>query len=387
MGSGRDPRRRGGRLASRGARRGRGAAADGAGDLRGTARRPSAAGARRGEARRVAGRRFPREALALFEVEEPDAALDTLVRRSLVSASEEDVLLGPSHSYRHALLRDTGYASLARAERARLHVRLADWLAEQARAVATGARRGRSPGTTQPRSRLLPRLRERSEASSAASCRRERPSGSRRRRALPSASPPGRAPAISPPAHSNSVRRKGSDGPGVSICSARRRRAPSASTRRCHCSRSPSTSTAPPGRMPRERASSTPLARSAVCCVRRRSSPSRSSSPTGSCSSSASARTWRRRSCFAPRDCGPQCVGRLRPCPRRRGARPHSRAGRRRPGRRARGAAAPDQLHGGGRRAGATAVGRDRVARARPRPLGARRRRSASTGLSLHRRA
>ena len=89
---------------------------------------PARAAARRAA---VAGRRFPREALALFEVEEPDAALDTLVRRSLVSASQEDVLLGPSHSYRHALLRDAGYASLARAERARLHVRLADWLAER----------------------------------------------------------------------------------------------------------------------------------------------------------------------------------------------------------------------------------------------------------------
>ena len=89
---------------------------------------PARAAARRGA---VAGRRFPREALALFEVEEPDAALDTLVRRSLVSGAEEDVLLGPSHSYRHALLRDAGYASLARAERARLHVRLADWLAER----------------------------------------------------------------------------------------------------------------------------------------------------------------------------------------------------------------------------------------------------------------
>jgi tetratricopeptide (TPR) repeat protein len=89
---------------------------------------PARAAARRAA---VAGRRFPREALALFEVEEPDAALHTLVRRSLVSAAEEDVLLGPSHSYRHALLRDAGYASLARAERARLHVRLAEWLAER----------------------------------------------------------------------------------------------------------------------------------------------------------------------------------------------------------------------------------------------------------------
>jgi class 3 adenylate cyclase/tetratricopeptide (TPR) repeat protein len=79
----------------------------------------------------VAGRRFPREALPALEVEKPTAALETLVRRALVSEADEDVLLGPSHSYRHALLRDAGYASLARAERARLHVRLADWLAGQ----------------------------------------------------------------------------------------------------------------------------------------------------------------------------------------------------------------------------------------------------------------
>jgi class 3 adenylate cyclase len=87
----------------------------------------------RGAARRaaVAGRRFPREALAVLEVEEPDAALETLVRRAFVSEAEEDTMLGPSHSYRHALLRDAGYASLARAERARLHVQLADWLAER----------------------------------------------------------------------------------------------------------------------------------------------------------------------------------------------------------------------------------------------------------------
>jgi hypothetical protein len=37
-------------------------------------------------------------------------------------------VLGTAYSYRHALLRDAGYASLARAERARLHVRLARWL-------------------------------------------------------------------------------------------------------------------------------------------------------------------------------------------------------------------------------------------------------------------
>jgi class 3 adenylate cyclase/tetratricopeptide (TPR) repeat protein len=89
---------------------------------------PARAAARRAA---VAGRRFPRSALPVLEVEEPDAALETLVRRALVSEPDEDVLLGPSHSYRHALLRDAGYASLARAERARLHLQLADWLAEQ----------------------------------------------------------------------------------------------------------------------------------------------------------------------------------------------------------------------------------------------------------------
>ncbi|HEY8107902.1 MAG TPA: adenylate/guanylate cyclase domain-containing protein [Gaiellaceae bacterium] len=89
---------------------------------------PARAAARRAA---VAGRRFPRAALAVLEVGEPEAALDTLVRRALVSEPEEDALLGASHSYRHALLRDAGYASLARAERARLHAQLADWLAER----------------------------------------------------------------------------------------------------------------------------------------------------------------------------------------------------------------------------------------------------------------
>ena len=42
---------------------------------------------------------------------------------------------GPAVAYRHALLRDAGYASLARAERALLHLRLARWLE-----VTAGAR-------------------------------------------------------------------------------------------------------------------------------------------------------------------------------------------------------------------------------------------------------
>jgi class 3 adenylate cyclase/tetratricopeptide (TPR) repeat protein len=77
----------------------------------------------------VAGRRFPAESLPVLEVDDADAALDVLSRRGLVAGPTHDPSLGASYAYRHALLRDAGYASLARAERARLHLRLADWLA------------------------------------------------------------------------------------------------------------------------------------------------------------------------------------------------------------------------------------------------------------------
>ena len=77
----------------------------------------------------IAGRRFPTAALKTLGVEEPEEAVATLVRRALVSESTDDPVLGPSHVYRHALLRDAGYASLARGERASLHARFADWLA------------------------------------------------------------------------------------------------------------------------------------------------------------------------------------------------------------------------------------------------------------------
>jgi tetratricopeptide (TPR) repeat protein len=77
----------------------------------------------------VAGRRFPVESLPVLEIDAADTALDVLSRRGLVSGPTHDPPLGASYAYRHALLRDAGYASLARAERARLHLRLADWLA------------------------------------------------------------------------------------------------------------------------------------------------------------------------------------------------------------------------------------------------------------------
>ena len=77
----------------------------------------------------VAGRRFPIAALQPLDVNDAEGAVATLARRALVGRVPDDPILGLSYVYRHALLRDAGYASLARGERATLHVRLADWLA------------------------------------------------------------------------------------------------------------------------------------------------------------------------------------------------------------------------------------------------------------------
>ena len=75
----------------------------------------------------VAGRRFPVGALEALGAD-AGTGLDPLRRRALVVGPQAESLLGEAYSYRHVLLRDAGYASLARAERARLHVRLARWL-------------------------------------------------------------------------------------------------------------------------------------------------------------------------------------------------------------------------------------------------------------------
>ena len=80
--------------------------------------------ARRGS---VAGRRIPVAALETLGVEGRDG-LDRLVRRAFVRGPLMDPVTGDVYAYRHALLRDVGYASLARAERARLHVAMARWL-------------------------------------------------------------------------------------------------------------------------------------------------------------------------------------------------------------------------------------------------------------------
>ncbi|MDQ2967314.1 MAG: AAA family ATPase [Actinomycetota bacterium] len=77
----------------------------------------------------VAGRRFPFAALQPLNVDDPEEAVGVLERRALVAGAADDPILGASYVYRHALLRDAGYASLARGERASLHVQLAQWLA------------------------------------------------------------------------------------------------------------------------------------------------------------------------------------------------------------------------------------------------------------------
>ncbi len=75
----------------------------------------------------VAGRRFPIAALEPLGADASDG-LQPLRRRALVDGPVVEPVFGDAFAYRHALLRDAGYASLARAERARLHVRLARWL-------------------------------------------------------------------------------------------------------------------------------------------------------------------------------------------------------------------------------------------------------------------
>jgi tetratricopeptide (TPR) repeat protein len=91
------------------------------GDARQVARRAS-----------VAGRRFADAALEPLEIAGLRDGLDVLRRRAFVAGPYADPLSGDVYAYRHALLRDAGYASLARVERARLHAALASWLEQTA---------------------------------------------------------------------------------------------------------------------------------------------------------------------------------------------------------------------------------------------------------------
>jgi class 3 adenylate cyclase/tetratricopeptide (TPR) repeat protein len=85
----------------------------------------------------VPGRRFPAAALEPLGVDDANEGLEVLARRALIGGPDADAVFGSTYAFRHALLRDAGYASLARAERADLHVRLARWLE-----TVAGERRG-----------------------------------------------------------------------------------------------------------------------------------------------------------------------------------------------------------------------------------------------------
>src|SRR6266511_2683142 len=63
-----------------------------------------------------------------LEVVGGSEGVEVLARRGLVSGPEADTFAGTTYAFRHALLRDAGYGSLARAQRAQLHVRLARWV-------------------------------------------------------------------------------------------------------------------------------------------------------------------------------------------------------------------------------------------------------------------
>ena len=76
----------------------------------------------------VSGRRFPSAALPRLDVPDGAPAIARLVESGVVSGPLDDPISGDLFTYRHALLRDAGYASLSRAERARLHIRMAAWL-------------------------------------------------------------------------------------------------------------------------------------------------------------------------------------------------------------------------------------------------------------------
>lgn len=75
----------------------------------------------------VAGRRVPRNSLLAMDLTAIEDALAVARRRELLEDAAADMVAGPLLSFRHALLRDACYSSLSRAERARLHARLATW--------------------------------------------------------------------------------------------------------------------------------------------------------------------------------------------------------------------------------------------------------------------
>ena len=75
----------------------------------------------------VPGVTFPAPALPALGVAEPAAPLSDLTGAGLLAGPHPHQIGDDAYTYRHALLRDTAYGSLARLDRARLHVRFARW--------------------------------------------------------------------------------------------------------------------------------------------------------------------------------------------------------------------------------------------------------------------
>lgn len=80
----------------------------------------------------VSGRRFPQGCFETLGATDPEAGIEVLNRRTLIHGPQHELPIGSIYTFRHALLQDAAYASLARAERARLHIRMAQWLTETA---------------------------------------------------------------------------------------------------------------------------------------------------------------------------------------------------------------------------------------------------------------
>jgi len=79
----------------------------------------------------VPGTTFPAAALPALGSPSPDAPLTDLARSGLLHGPHAEPLGGDGFTFRHALLRDAAYGSLARQDRAELHLRFARWLAER----------------------------------------------------------------------------------------------------------------------------------------------------------------------------------------------------------------------------------------------------------------
>ncbi|MFC5063502.1 adenylate/guanylate cyclase domain-containing protein [Actinomycetospora atypica] len=88
----------------------------------------------------VAGRTLPASALPELGVPEPERPLAELTGAGLLTGPHPGVDDPASYTYRHAVLRDTAYATLPRARRAALHLRFATWLSDRGGRVELVAR-------------------------------------------------------------------------------------------------------------------------------------------------------------------------------------------------------------------------------------------------------